>query len=251
VKLPMIRNFIVGYCWFILIIMHTVYSAVPLAMLYFKARQAAGETLDAATTNHLQQAETEKLADKMTKASIAWFVTPFIMLAILIGSSFLGSISGASLIDDTRNGNQANVKRKLANGASPNETRFGGTTVLMFAAKDGQAEIVKELLKAGGKLEQQDDDGDTPLIYAAIDNRAEVLQILLEAGAKVNVRNKEGKTAAMYAAQRGRIETLKLLLANGADLTIKDNKGKSALMYAEEAEQTQTLQLLKAANAND
>jgi hypothetical protein len=65
---PAMRNFITVYCWFLLTIMHTVYAAVPLAALYFKARQARGEALDEAASRDWH-GEAKKRVDKISKAS--------------------------------------------------------------------------------------------------------------------------------------------------------------------------------------
>jgi serine/threonine protein kinase len=247
---PMVRNFVTGYCWFLLTIMHTIYAAAPLAMLYFKARQASGEKLDETTAELWQFEEAQKRPDKMTKATIIWFSVPLVLLAFMIFTAVerIGT-ANVSLIDAVRAGRNATVKRLLTKGANPNEKRFG-TSALMYAAKDGQVEALSELLRAGAKVDEKDGDGDTALIYAVIDNRVEAVKALLEAGADVNIRNAKEQTPLSYAAQRGRLESAKELLAKGADVTLKDNQGKSAYQYAAEEGQSEIVQLLKAAGAD-
>ena len=245
---PMMRNFITGYCWLILIIMHTVYSAVPLAALYFKARQASGERLDEAASRDWQ-GEDKKRTDKMSKATVVWFAAPLVMFAIMLVSSVASlDTSGDSFIESVRKGRVATVKRLLANGASANDNRFG-VTALMYAAKDGHAELVRELLTAGAKLNAKDNDGDTALMYAAIDNRAEIVKDLLTAGADVNAKNNNGTTPLIAASLRGRTEPVKALLAAGADAQVKDSTGKTALMYAEAEGHADIVQMLKVAEA--
>ncbi|MGA9772939.1 MAG: ankyrin repeat domain-containing protein [Blastocatellia bacterium] len=246
---PMMRNFITGYCWFILIIMHTVYSAVPLAALYFKARQASGERVDE-TTSRDWQGEDKKRTDKMSKATVLWFAGPLVMLGLMVFSSVanIGWSSEDSFVDSVRKGRVTTVKRMLAHGASANETRFN-VSALMYAAKDGHTDIVRELLAAGAKLNAKDNDGDTPLMYAAIDNRVEIVKDLLTAGAEVNAKNNLGTTPLIAAAIRGRSEPVKALLAAGADYQVKDNTGKTALMYAEAEGHAEVVQMLKAAEA--
>ena len=247
---PTMRNFITIYCWFLLTVMHTVYAAVPLAALYFKARQARGEALDEAASRDWH-GEAKRRVDKMSKASLAWFAVPLIMLALVIFSSAL-SLKGSadSLVDTVRKGRQATVKRMLAAGANANDSRLG-STALMFAAKDGQAEIARDLIAAGARLEAKDNDGDTALMYAAIDNRVDVAKELLAAGADVNAKNKNGGTPLIAATFRGRIEMVKMLIAAGADAAIKDNKGKTALMYAEEEGHAGIAEMLKAAGGQE
>ncbi|MBI3649503.1 MAG: protein kinase [Acidobacteria bacterium] len=246
---PVLRNFIVTYCWFLLTLMHTIYAAAPLAMLYFKARQASGEMLEENTSERWQFDEAQKRPDQMGKATVVWFSLPLVLLAFMLLTLLLDS--GGSLIEAVRGGRIATVKRLLAAGANPNDKRFGSTSVLMLAARDGQLEAVNALLEAGAKVNDQDSDGDTPLLYAAMDNRVEIIQALLDAGANLNARNQQGQTALSRAAQRGRREAVQALLAKGADLHLKDQQGKSALQYAEEEDHKEIVQLLKAAGAND
>jgi serine/threonine protein kinase len=250
-KLTMVRNFVGGYSWFILTVMHTIYAAVPLALLYFKAKQANGEETDKRTLRDWQ-GETQKRMDKMGKATIAWFTIPLVMLVFLTISSLLsiGQASSGSVIQPVREGRTTAVKRLLDKGADANEVRFGNTTALMYAAQDGHSEIVKLLIEAGAKVNSRDSDGDNALMYAAIRGRTEIAKILLANGADVNAKNNEAMTALIAAALRGHTETVKALLAANPDTAIKNNKGKTALMYAEEEAYTEIIEILRAAGAN-
>jgi len=240
---PLMRNFIVGYCWFLLTIMHTVYTAIPAAMLYFKARQARGEAVDDTALRDWQQDEIKKRPEGINKATLAWFMLPLVMLVFLVAFPILSGEE--SLIEVVRKGRQSTVKKMLASGADANVKRMGGTTALMYAAKDGHIEIIKALLDAGAKLNAKDSDGDTALMYAALDGRVDAAKILLAAGADVNAKNNKDQTALMSAAMRGRDEVVKALAAAGADVNGKDINGKTALMHAEEEGHTSTLQVLK------
>jgi ankyrin repeat protein len=244
---PVMRNFIVGYCWFLLTIMHTVYTAIPAAMLYFKARQARGEAMEEAGLRDWQQEEIKRRPEGINRATLAWFLLPLMMLVFMIAFPIISG--GESLIEVVRKGRQGTLKRLLATGADANVKRMGGTTALMFAAKDGNVEIVKALLDAGAKPNTTDSDGDTALIYAALDGRVDAARALLEAGADLNSKNNKGQTALMSAAMRGRNETAKALLEAGADSNAKDVNGKTALMYAEAEGHASTAQTLKEAGA--
>jgi serine/threonine protein kinase len=250
-KVPMVRNFVAGYCWFLLTLMNTIYAASPLAMLYFKARQASGERLDETTAEQWQFEETQKRPDRLSKATIVWFSVPLALLAFMVFTALLSlnSPAGGSLVESVRNGRAAAVKRLLARGANANERRFG-STALMYAAQGGHIEVLKELLGAGARVEDRDSDGDTALIYAAIDNRLEALKALLEAGAQVNARNDKGQSALSFAAQRGRLECARELLARGADVKSTDSQGKTAYQYAEAEGHAQIAELLKTAGAD-
>ncbi|HKQ04218.1 MAG TPA: protein kinase [Blastocatellia bacterium] len=245
-RVPTIRNFIVVYCWFLLTVMHTVYGAVPIAALYFKARQARGEMLDERGTRDWQ-AEAVKRPGRMSRAAIIWLVAPLLMLSYMLLTSFAG-FGEDSLIEAVHKGRQQMIARRLAAGANPNDGRMG-TTLLMFAAKDGQAGIAQDLLNAGAKPDARDGDGDTPLMYAALDNRAEVASVLLKAGADVNARNNKGDTPLLGAALRGRAEVVRLLLAAGADVGAKNQKGQTALSLAEQEGHAEIIRMLKDAAA--
>ena len=244
---PMVRNFIAGYSWILLTMMHTVYAAVPLGTLYFKALQAKGEST---ITSGMRdwQSETGKKANQLGKATLAWVALPLAMILFMFVSGILTSIrTETSVVEASRNGRLETVKRLLAKGANPNDTIFGGTSALMYAAEKGQTEIVKALLAAGAKVKQIDNDGDDALIYAAIDNRVEVMKELLAAGADVHLKNKQGNTALLAAALKGRTAAVQLLLAAGADPTIRNRDGKSALSSAEEEGHQEIIQMIQAA----
>jgi hypothetical protein len=247
-RVPSFRNFIVIYCWFLLTMMHTVYCAVPIATLYFKARQASGELLDERGTRDWQ-AEAVKRPGRMSRAAVIWLMIPILMLALMVLSSFGRFGNGDdSLMEAARRGRRQTVTQKLAAGANPNDSRLS-TTVLMFAAKDGYADIVRDLLKAGARLDAKDNDGDTALMYAAIDDRVEVVKALLIAGADVNAQNNKGDTPLMAAALRGRTEVVRALLAGGADVGLRNQRGQTAVSLAEAEGHAETIDLLKQAGA--
>jgi serine/threonine protein kinase len=251
IKLTMIRNFVAGYSWFIMVIMHTVYAAVPLALLYFKAKQANGETLDRLST-HDWQSETQKRSDKMGKATLAWLGIPLAMFLFLLVISLItiSQGSGGSIMPAVREGRTATVKRLLAGGADADEMRFGGTTALMFAAQDGRDEMVRALLEAGARVNKRDSDGDEPLMYAAIHGRSEVAGTLLANGANVDAQNDSGTNALIAAAFRGHTATVSVLLAARANVNLRDRQGRTALMQAEAEGYEEIAERLRAAGAN-
>jgi hypothetical protein len=240
---PALRNFIVVYCWFILTMMHTVYAAVPLVFLYFKARQARGESI-VESGERDWNAETARRAGKLSRAAFLWMAVPLLMLALMIISSVTGfGSSEGSLIDAVRKGREQIIASKLAAGADPNSSRLG-TSALMFAARDGQAGAITQLLAAGAGLDARDNDGDTPLMYAAIDGRTEAIKALLKAGADVNGANRAGNTPLLAAVQHGRTEAVRVLLAAGADPDAMNRKNQSPRSAAAEEGRTEIRELL-------
>ena len=125
------------------------------------------------------------------------------------------------------------IKRRLAQGADPNDTEEykydsaplwfaghrghvevvdaladagadlgwnypgNGRTALHAAAEEGQAGAVRSLATRGGRaaLDAQTNDKWTPLHYTAANGHPTAAQLLLEAGADASLTNKNGKTA--------------------------------------------------------
>ena len=79
--------------------------------------------------------------------------------------------------------------------------------------------------------------GTTILMYAARGGDAEVMRLLLDNGADtdINAQNNNGRTALMFASDfgfsggEGGVEVVRLLLANGADINARDNDGRTAV----------------------
>src|SRR5206468_15597 len=129
----------------------------------------------------------------------------------------------------------------------------GGQTVLMTAARAGNAEIVKRLLERGAAVDRADQVyGETALMVAAAENHPEAVQALISHGASVNGRSAalrfpkdsfglEGVqttlphgswTALMYAARQGSLEAARALVKAGADVNLADPDGTTALVFA-------------------
>ena len=239
------RMFVVIYCWFLLSVLHTPYTAMPLALLYYKARQANGEIVEESSRGEAAQEESKRRPARLSRSTISWFVIPMAMLLVLIMFPLMGG--GESLVEAVRKGRYSTVTRMLAEGRNPNSSRIGGTTALMYAARDGQVAIVNSLIAAGANIHARDAEGDTPLMYAALDGRRGAIEALLAAGADINARNDSGDTALISAARRGRADAVRSLLAAGADRAVTDKKGKSAAQYAEEEGHAETAEIFKAA----
>jgi hypothetical protein len=242
------RMFVVVYCWFFMSMLHTPYTAMPLALLYYKTRQANGEAVEESSRGEALQEESKRQPARLSRPTLAWLAIPLVMLVIMIIFPLVGG--GQSLIEAVRRGRTDTVNRMLAEGGNPNSTRIGGTTALMYAARDGHVAIVKSLIAAGANLHARDADGDTPLMYAAMEGRGETLEALIAAGADINARNKSGETALTLAAQRGRTGIVRALIAAGAQAAAADNKGKTAFEHAQEEGHTDTAEVLKGADSH-
>ena len=62
----------------------------------------------------------------------------------------------------------------------------GGLTALMFAIREGHADVVKALVEAGAEVNHTTPDGLTPLLMAVINDRLDLAGFLLDKGANAN-----------------------------------------------------------------
>jgi ankyrin repeat protein len=138
-------------------------------------------------------------------------------------------------------------------GANPKATLSGGQTILMTAARTGNAEAVRILLEHGSDPNAKESANDeTALMWAVAENHGEAAHELIAHGAELNVRSKlleyktdrfglEGVltilprgnwTPLMYAARQGSLEAARVLADAGASLNLTDPDGTTALILA-------------------
>ena len=137
----------------------------------------------------------------------------------------------------------------LKAGADANAKLSGGGTILMTAARTGNADIVRMLIEHGADVKARGDAyGETALVWAAEENHAEAAAVLIAYGANVNARTKaperakdrfglEGVltilphgnwTPLMYAARQGSLETARTLV----DARSKSESDGSRWLYS-------------------
>jgi serine/threonine protein kinase len=243
-SVPFFKFFGVLYCWMIIVLGHSMYSAIPLGLLYFRSRQAHGETLDEAFSEEVQFEEKPQRAGQHNKVTVAWLVIPFLILAMVLYALNVSQTDERALLEAARRGHAQTIKRLLATGIKTETRSPGGMTALMLASRNGTTDSVRELIGAGADVNAVDDEGMTSLIYASWGDQAEVINLLLVAGAHVNAKDDNGETALISAAMRGHSTAVRALIQAGADVNIKDEKGKSALNYAQEEGHHDVVQLL-------
>src|SRR5207237_5907687 len=129
-----------------------------------------------------------------------------------------------------------------------------GETVLMTAARTGNADVIRSLVARGAAVNAAEQwQGQTPLMFAASQNNAAAVKALIELGADKNAKSKmlsfpefkwetsgmvvtvlpRGSWAPlMYAARDGAIDAIVALADAKADLNATDPDGTTALMYA-------------------
>lgn len=144
-----------------------------------------------------------------------------------------------------RNGNAELAAFLMKNRASLFKFNRNGDDALMLAAFKGDLEIVKALVAAGADLQH---GGWGALHYAAFQGHAPVAGHLLQHGAPVNGTN--GQTALMLAANNGHAAVCDLLLAAGAETALVDPQGKTAADLARSGGNTDLAQRIAAARSS-
>ncbi len=143
------------------------------------------------------------------------------------------SAHAAGTFDDARNaavlGDAKGLARLIDGGIDPNSVDASGNTLLILAAREGQAATVEALLQRGVPIDQQNPSGDSALMLAVLGGYDDVVRALLKAGAKVN---HDGWAPLHYAAFEGRESMLDALFAAGADVNARAPNRATALMLA-------------------
>ena len=116
---------------------------------------------------------------------------------------------------------------------------------LIKAIKQDSTQEIINIINYGAAVNTKDDYGQTVLILAARWGNAETINVLIKGGADVNAKSKDGTTALMIAADWGRAEIINILIDAGADVKIKNYFGKMAVDYAREEEELKGTNALK------
>ncbi|HSC15347.1 MAG TPA: ankyrin repeat domain-containing protein, partial [Gammaproteobacteria bacterium] len=153
--------------------------------------------------------------------------------------------AGQSLLEAAEAGEHDAALAALKEGGDVDARGPDGTTALIWAAYNDDAELVERLLAAGADANAQNEFGTSALSEAAIGGYADVIAELLKGGADANLTNPEGETPLMEVARTGNVEAATLLLDAGADVNAIELWGQqSALMWAAAQKHPQMIKLL-------
>ena len=132
------------------------------------------------------------------------------------------------------NNNLEKLQACLAEGASPNLTRYSpyGSPPLHRASWENFTEGVKCLLASGATVNEPGQNVSA-LHYAVERDNLVMVNALLEAGADVNMKRYDGYTPLHLAAQRGKSNIIRALIAEGADIAATDQHMNTAADLAE------------------
>lgn len=103
---------------------------------------------------------------------------------------------------------------------------------LIRAAGHGDDEQVSRLLAQGASVTAQDEHGRTALIAAAYGNHLTAADLLIEAGADVNIQDGTRQSAYLISTSEGYLELLQMTLEAGADVHSKDSYNGTGLIRA-------------------
>lgn len=124
-----------------------------------------------------------------------------------------------ALMTASRTGNSEAVGVLLAHGANVNaKENWRGQTSLMWAAAEGHVAAVKRLMEGGADLRARSDSGYTAMLFAVREGRADVVSVLLKAGVNANetlpprVRRTTG--ASEFTNAEGGASALDLAVSN-------------------------------------
>ncbi len=156
-----------------------------------------------------------------------------LVMALVLLAGEVGAWAGTPLIEAVKASNDQAVSRLLEQGVDVNAAEPDGTTALMWAAYDGDAELAAALIKAGADVAHANDYGATAMSEGATAGDPKLIKVLLDGGAQANAANPEGETALMTIARTGNVAAAKLLIDAGADVNAEEAwGGQSALMWA-------------------
>jgi ankyrin repeat protein len=158
-------------------------------------------------------------------------------IAIALAAATLGCAADLardpSLVEAVKEGNRAIAVAMIEKKVNVNAPAADGSTALLWAAHNGDAELVDRLLKAGADVKVKNDFGATAMSEAASAGSTAVIEKLLSAGADPDSANADGETALMTIARSTNIAAAKLLLDHGAHVNAKESqKEQTALMWA-------------------
>ncbi|MDD9900404.1 MAG: ankyrin repeat domain-containing protein [Alphaproteobacteria bacterium] len=105
-----------------------------------------------------------------------------------------------------------------------------GVTLLMRAARSGEANVLKDIIDAGARLDVKEDAGCTAIHYAVYGDSPQCIDTLVAAGADVNQGDMNNYTPLMSAARYSPPDVVTKLLECGAQTDIKDVDGLTALI---------------------
>ncbi|HTV68118.1 MAG TPA: ankyrin repeat domain-containing protein [Rhizobiaceae bacterium] len=141
--------------------------------------------------------------------------------------------NGTMLLEAARAGDAAKVESLIASGAPLEARDEAKRTALLIATRANNIDAARALIAAGADVNAKDDIRDTPYLYAGAQGRIEILKAILATGkADLKDTNRYGGTALIPAAEKGHPEAVRMLIEAGVDIDHVNNLGWTALLEA-------------------
>jgi ankyrin repeat protein len=137
-----------------------------------------------------------------------------------------------ALIDAAGRGDLAEVRRRLAAGASVDAVDASGRTALIAAAYGQHNEVARALIDAGSDVNVQDSTKQSAYLIPTADGNVELLRVTLAAGADVRSLDSYNGTGLIRAADRGHVEVIRELLETEIAIDHVNRLGWTALLEA-------------------
>lgn len=135
------------------------------------------------------------------------------------------------LLNEVKRGNLEYV-RNFDGNIGNLDLPFGGTTLLMEAAKRGSDEMCKILIDKRANINTTNESGKSALHFAAIFGHVLFCERLINVGAVIDMKDKEGFTPLYLAAEYGNVLVCKRLIKRGANVNTTDKNGITPLYMA-------------------
>ncbi len=137
------------------------------------------------------------------------------------------------LIEAAEAGDEARVKRLIAQGAPVNLMDAKGRTALMAAASRSHVGVARALIDAGADVNQKDASGQSAYLVSGVTGNLEILRMTLARGADLKSTNdRYGGTALIPACERGHVEVVAELIAAGVNVNHVNRLGWTGLLEA-------------------
>src|SRR5437667_8490311 len=150
------------------------------------------------------------------------FIYPLISFLLTASLVSATTLDNSRLVNAVKNRDIAMVRGLLKQHADPNAQDVEGTTPLIWAAHNGDAETGKLLIAAGANVKAANRYGINALHEAATLGDVAMMEALLKAGADPNATYGAGETPLMLVARTGNLNAVKLLIDRGANVNGAD-----------------------------
>ncbi|HEY2708220.1 MAG TPA: ankyrin repeat domain-containing protein [Caulobacteraceae bacterium] len=193
---------------------------------------AATGVLIACPVAHARNGGRSSVAGKRATCTLTWAL--ICLGALIVQGGCRAPTPTEDLFKAALDGNDAQARRDIGQGADVQAWNSDNNTPLMVAVKAGSVNVVKTLIKAGARVNDRGEYGDTPLIMAAEDENPTVISLLLASGADISAKQTGStrSTALLEAAMLDKRASAQVLISAGADINVTSATGYTPLLWA-------------------